>query len=159
MNLLIGLLLTAATTAAAPVDKARPTVALERIPVFLQTDAPDPIGAAYVAKFREALERSSAYRPVANPADARFLVGIVTMDPSEAKLVPEAGRSTVAAVTLQHGNSSGLNQFVYSWVLIAKSNKVDSIVTELVTAIDKEIREIEGLLAEPSSKARSPLDP
>ena len=144
MNLLTGLLLAAAATAPAPVDTARLAASLERIPVFLQTNAPDPIGAIYVAKLREALERSSAYRPAVNPASARFLVGIVTMDPNEANLVSDAGRSTIAAVTLQPGQSPGRNQFVYSWVLVAKRHEVDSRVTALVTAIDKQIQQLES---------------
>lgn len=144
MNILIGLLLAAATTAPAPVDTARLTASRERIPVFLQTNAPDPIGALYVATLRAALERSSTYRPAADPAGARFLVGIVTMDPHEATLVADAGRSTIAAVTLQSGNVPGRNQFVYSWVLVAKGNEVDTRVTALVTAIDTQIQELEG---------------
>lgn len=150
MNLLIGLVLTAATaltTPAAPVEKTSAAVTVQKIPVYLQTDAQDAVGASYVARLREVLEASSEYRPVSEPARARFIVGIVTMDPNEADPEASAGRATVAAVTLQRENGDGLNQFVYSWVMVAKRDKVDSLATELVAAIDKEIQSLEGIPA------------
>jgi len=148
VNLVIGLLLAAitATTAPAAVETAAPKAAVEKIPVFLQTDARDAVGATYVAKLREALAGSRAYRPVTNPASARFVVGIVTMDPNEADSKAGASQSTVAAVTLQRENAPGLNQFVYSWVLVAKRDKVDSLATELLAAIDQEIQGLEGVM-------------
>jgi len=139
VNLLIGLVLAATTATTAPVDQARPTAALERVPIFLHTDARDPVGAIYVARLREALAASSAYRPVMNPAGAQFVVGIVTMDPDEAESASGNGHATAAAVTLRRESAAGLNQFVYSWVLVARRDRVDSMVTELLTAIDKEI--------------------
>ena len=147
MNFVIGLLLMAAaatTTPPAPVKKPTPTVAVEKIPVFLHIDAQDAVGATYVARLRQALEGSSVYRPVSNPAAARFVVGIVTMDPNEAESGSGAGDSTVAAVTLQRESATGLNQFVYSWVLVAKRDKVDALATELFTVIDREIQDLEG---------------
>ena len=96
---------------------------------------------------REALEASGTYRPVMNPADARFVIGVVTMDPIEAALGSGAGLSTVAAVTLQLENPNGLNQFIYSWVLVANRDKVDSLATDLFAAIDKEIHELDGSVA------------
>lgn len=148
MNVVIGLLLTAALATATPpvpVEKTTAATAVEKIPVFLQTDAGDAIGASYVARFRAALEESRAYRPVMNPAHARFVVGILTMDPNETEVRSGSGQSTVAAVTLQRESATGLNQFVYSWVLAARRDTVDSLATELLAAIDKEIQELEGL--------------
>jgi len=150
MNLLIGLVLmaaTALTAPAAPVDKPTPAATAQRVPVFLQTDAEDAVGAAYVARLREVLEDSSAYRPVLNPAHARFIVGIVTMDPGEAEAGSAAGFSMVVAVTLQRENAEGLNDFVYSWVLVAKRDKVDTLAAELIAAIDQEIQGLEGVPA------------
>jgi hypothetical protein len=150
VNLLIGLVLTAATaltTPATPVAKTSPAATAAKIPVFLQTDAQDVVGAAYVARLREVLESSSAYRPVLNPAHARFIVGILTMDPNEAEAGLASGHSTVASVTLQRENGEGLNQFVYSWVLVARRDKVDALATELIAAIDKEIQSLEGVPA------------
>ena len=148
VNLVIGLLLAAITATTAPVaaETAAPKAAAEKIPVFLQTDARDAVGAAYVAKLREALAGSSAYRSVATPSSARFVVGIVTMDPNEADSSAGVSQSTVAAVTLQRENAPGLNQFVYSWVLVAKRDKVDSLATELLSAIDQEIHGLEGVM-------------
>lgn len=146
MNLLIGLMLTALTVVTNPpaaVDSNTPSAAVERTPIFLQTDAQDAVGAAYVTRLRNALQTSSTFRAVANPADARFIVGIVTMDPNEAEAGAAPGRATVAAVTLQRENAPGLNQFVYSWVLVAKPDKVDSLATELLAAVDQEIRALE----------------
>ena len=147
MDFVIGLLMAAVaatTTLPAAGEKTLPRAAVERIPVFLQTDTRDLIGATYVTRLREAFDESSAYRPVRNPAMARFIVGVLTMDPNEADVESGTGLSTVAAVTLQREGGTGLNQFVYSWVLVARLNTVNSLVTELVSAIDKEIRELEG---------------
>jgi hypothetical protein len=152
VNVLIGLLLTAAaaaatpaaTSPAAPLERTAPVTAVEKVAVFLQTDARDDVGAAYVARLRQVLETSSSYRPVTNPASARFVVGIVTMDPNEAEAGSAAGHATVAAVTLQRENAADLNEFVYSWVLVARRDKVNVLATELYAAIDKEIRELEG---------------
>ena len=146
MNLLIGLLLAAATTTTTPrlpVEKTLPP-AVERMPIYLQTDANDVLGAIYVERLRDALAGSDAYRPVTIPANARFLVGVLTMDPNEGEAGSGTGGATVAAVTLQLQNPAGLNQFVYSWVLVAKRDKVDALATELLAAIDKEIRDLEG---------------
>jgi hypothetical protein len=147
VNVVFGLLfalLTTTPTAPKPVESTPPSPAVEKVPVFLHIDAQDAVGAAYVVKLREALEASRTYRPVMNPTKARFVIGIVTMDPNEAELGSGAGRSTVAAVTLQLENAKGLNQFVYSWVLFANRDKVDSLVTDLVVAIDKEIQDLDG---------------
>src|SRR3954470_21753468 len=84
---------------------------VQRVPVFLQSSAEDAVGAAYVRKLRDALETSTTYRPVTSVADAQFLIGIVTMDPTEGESGAGAGRSTVAAVTLQLENAKGLNAF------------------------------------------------
>ena len=66
MNLVVGLLLAvgvATTTPSAPLEKTPPApLAVDRTPVYLQTDAQDPIGAIYVAKLRAALEGSSEAR-------------------------------------------------------------------------------------------------
>lgn len=147
MNVVMGLLLTVAaatTTQPSSVDMRTLMAAVEKIPVFLHTDARDAVGAAYVARLREALAGSSVYRPVMNPASAQFIVGIVTIDPAEADSGSGAGRSTVAAVTLQRENAAGLNQFLYSWVVVAKRDRVGSLATELLTAIDQEIQRLEG---------------
>lgn len=146
-----GLLLVALTTVGpvAPVVEAAP-LAVEQVPVFLHVDAPDAVGATCVAKFRAALQGSGAYRTVTSPADARFVVGIVTIDPNEAEEGSVAGRSTVAAVTLQRENAAGLNHFVYSWVVVARPDKLDAIVSELVEAVDREIRDVEQTAPQPA---------
>jgi hypothetical protein len=147
VNFVIGLLLlTAAAATNTPPAQAEktPVAAADRIPVFLHTDARDTVGATCVARLREALEESSAYSPVMNPASARFVVSIVTMDPNEAELGSGPGHATVAAVTLQGEHATGLNQFVYSWVLVARQHTVDSLATELFTAIDEQIQRFEG---------------
>jgi hypothetical protein len=112
------------------------------VPVYLQFSAEDEVGTMYVNKLRDALESSSAYRRVMTTADAKFVIGIVTMDPNDAELGSGAGNSTVAAVTLQLQNTNGLNYMVYSWVLVANRGKVDSLATDLFAAIDKEIRDL-----------------
>ncbi len=146
MTFLIGLLLAAATATSTPpasLEKTIPAAAVEKIPVFLQTDAHDEVGAAYVAKLRQALENSTDYRSVPNPTGARFIVGILTMDPNEANVEAAAGLATVAAITLQRDNGTGVNEFVYSWVLVARKNTVESLAADLLSAIDKEIRDFE----------------
>ena len=117
VSAVIGLVLALATTT--------PVVAVERVPVFLQSSAEDAVGAAYVYKLREALETSTTCRPVTKAADAQFVIGVVTMDPHETALGSGAGRSTVAAVTLQLENAKGLNAFICSWVLVANREKID----------------------------------
>jgi hypothetical protein len=148
VNLVIALLMAVgvATSSSAPLEKTPPPppVAVERTPVYLQTDAQDPVGAIYVAKLRAALEGSSDYRPVVNPSAARFVIAVLTMDPNETESEAETGRATVASVTLQRENPTGLNEFVYGWVLTAKWNKVDVLVTALISAIDKEIHDFDG---------------
>ncbi len=139
MSAVIGLLLALATTT--------PAAVVERVPVFLQFNAQDAVGATYVYKLRAALETSTIYRPVTKAADARFVIGIVTMDPNEAELGSGAGNSTVAAVTLQIENTKGLNHFIYSWVLVANRDKVDSLATDLFAAIDREIQELSAQVA------------
>ena len=134
MGTLIGLLLALATTT--------PPHATAKVPIFMQSSAEDQVGAMYVSKLADALESSSAYRRVGVPSDARFVIGIVTMDPNDAELGSGVGTSTVAAVTLQLENTKGLNYIVYSWVLVANRAKVDSLATDLFAAIDKEIQEI-----------------
>jgi hypothetical protein len=134
VSAVIGLLVALATTT--------PAVAPVKVPIFLQSNAEDTVGAAYVNKLREALAASTIYRPVTKPADAQFVIGIVTMDPNEAELGSGAGHSTVASVTLQLENAKGLNYVVYSWVLIANRDKVDSLATDLLAAIDREIQEL-----------------
>lgn len=147
MTLVMSVLLAALTTVITPpvrIDSAKPQTAVEKMPIFLQTNAPDAVGATYVARLREALEKSPSYRTALTSADAQFVVGIVTMDPNEAEPASGIGRSTVAAVTLYRENTTGHNQFVYSWVLVARRDKVDRLVSELIAAIDKEIQGIEG---------------
>jgi hypothetical protein len=128
----LGLLLMMATTT--------PPHASAKTPIYLQFSAEDEVGAMYVNKLRDALESSSAYRRVTTVTDAKFVIGIVTMDPNEADLGSGAGNSTVAAVTLQLQNTAGLNYIVYSWVLIANRGKVDSLATDLFAAIDAQIQ-------------------
>ena len=134
MSALIGLLVALATTT--------PPHASVKVPVFLQFSAQDTVGAMYVEKLRETLETSAAYQRVMTATEAQFVIGIVTMDPSEADLGAGAGRSTVAAVTLQVENAKGLNYMVYSWVLIANRDKVNTLATDLFGAIDSEIQEL-----------------
>jgi hypothetical protein len=146
VNLIIGLVaaVIATTTPARPhVEHPAAAPAVEKIPVFLQSEVHDEIGALYVARFRDALAQSSTYRPVTTASGARFVVGFLTMDPNEAEAGIATGHATVAAVTLQRENGSGLNELVYSWVLVARRDKVDSLVTQLVGAIDQEIRGLE----------------
>jgi hypothetical protein len=150
VNAAVGILLAALTTTTTPPGKtieAAP-IAAERTPIYLHVDAPDAVGAAYVARLRHALQGSSAYRAATHPSDARFVVGIVTMDPSEGGTGAVAGNSTVAAVTLQRESETGLNQYVYSWVLVATRDKVDAVVADVLAAIDREIR----VLDEPASQ-------
>jgi hypothetical protein len=148
VQILLGLLLALTTTTpsvAGPMSNSAvttPAAAIEKVPVFLHVDAEDTVGATYVDKLRAALETSTGYRAVKNATDAQFVIGIVTMDPSEAEPGAGAGRSTVAAVTLQLQNANGLNYMVYSWVLVANRERVDSLVGDLFTAIDKEIKEL-----------------
>ena len=108
MSALFGLLIALATT-----TPAKPVAVVEKVPVYLQFSAEDAVGAAYVRKLREALEGSAAYRSVATAADARFVIGIGTMDPAEAQVGSDAGESTVASVTLQLENTGGLNYMIY----------------------------------------------
>jgi hypothetical protein len=146
VNVFMGLVLAviATTTPARPqADRTAPATTVEKVPVFVQSEVHDAIGALYVARFRDALEASSGYRPVTTPAAARFVVGFLTMDPNEADASAASSQSTVAAVTLQRETGSGLNELVYSWVLVARRDKVDSLVTELASAIDQEIRGLE----------------
>jgi hypothetical protein len=145
VNLLIGLLLAIATTNTPRPAPAVATAAEAKTPVFVQTEADDAVGAVYVAKFREALSESSGYRSVTTPGAARFVVGIITMDPNEAEPTSGAGQSTVAAITLQLQNESGLNQIVYSWVLVARPGKIEALAGDLLSAVDKEIRNFEGV--------------
>jgi len=142
MSALLGLLIALATT-----TPARPAPVVEKVPVFLQFSADDEVGAAYVHRLREAVEASANYRTVGRAADAQFVIGIVTMDPTEAELGAGAGQSTVASVTLQLENTKGLNYMIYSWVLVANRGKVDSLATGLFTAIDREIRELKAQVA------------
>jgi hypothetical protein len=148
VSLMIGLLLTAAmtTTPAASVETTTASAAVEKTPIYLQTDAEDSVGSTCVTELRAALQRSSSYETVMNPMTARFVVGVLTMDPNEAESASagSTGRSTVAAVTLQRENAAGLNQFVYSWVLVARPDNVGALVSQLVAAIDSEIRDLEG---------------
>ena len=143
MNSVIGFLLMVATTTIPPAIKT-PTAGVDKVPVFLHTEAQDVVGSTYVARLREALKGSTAYRPVMHPADAQFVVTIVTLDPKEVELGSRAGQFTVAAVTLQREQPMGPNQFVYSWVLVARRDKVDTLATELWTAIDKEIQGLDA---------------
>lgn len=130
----LGLLLALATTT--------PPHAAAKVPIYLQASAEDQVGAMYVTKLRDALDSSSTYRRVVTVTDARFVIAIVTMDPNEAELGSGAGTSTVAAVTLQLQNATGLNYIVYSWVLVANRGKVDSLATDLFAAIDAQIKEL-----------------
>ncbi len=146
MGLLVAVLATTTTTPSRPPTASLPpasATAEEKIPVFLQSEVHDAIGALYVAKFRAALQESSIFRPVTSAATARFVLGFLTMDPNGAEAATETAPATAAAVTLQLRNPDGLNQLVYSWVLVARRNNVDSLVTELVGAIDQEIRGLE----------------
>ena len=134
MSAVLGLLLALATT-----TPPRPAA---KVPVYLHFSAEDTVGVMYVDKLCEAVETSGGYKRVMTANDAQFVIGIVTMDPSDADLGAGAGRSTVAAVTLQLENAKGLNYIVHSWVLIANRDKVDSLATDLFGEIDKEIREL-----------------
>jgi len=136
VSVLLSLLMVLATTTP-PAARV-----VEKVPVFVQSNAVDAVGASYVSKLRETLERSSAYRPVSKATDAKFLISVVTMDPNDAELDSSPGHSTVAAVTLQQENANGLNYHVYSWVLIATQSKVDSLAIDLFAAIDKEIQDL-----------------
>ena len=146
MSLLIGFLMSVVAATATPatsIDKTTPA-AVARVPVFLQSDARDIVGADYVVQLRRALEASAAYQPAATPSSARYTVGIVTMDPNEA-VDAGRGQATVAAVTLRQEDGAGRNEFVYSWVLVARHNNVGTLATELLAAIDREIRSLDQL--------------
>jgi hypothetical protein len=143
MSALIGLLIALATVT--PARSA--AVVVERVPVYVQFSADDVVGAQYVQKLRDALEASTTYRSVAKASDAQFVIGIVTMDPIEAELGAGASQSTVASVTLQLENREGLNYMIYSWVLVANREKVDSLATGLFAAIDKEIKDLKAQVA------------
>jgi hypothetical protein len=142
MGLLVAVIATT-TPSRPPVEPAAPAPAFEKIPVFLQSEVHDAVGALYVAKVRDAMQNSDTFVPVANPAGARFVVGFLTMDPNEAEPTTGGDRATAAAVTLQLRNDEGLNQLVYSWVLVARRTNLDSLASELVGAIDKEIHSFE----------------
>jgi hypothetical protein len=143
----LGILLAVLTsTTPSPANNldAAPKAVGEKLPIFVQADTSDAVGAAYVARLHDALRGSPTYRAAANPADARFIVGIITMDPNEAEATG-GGRSTVAAVTLRREASAGSSEFIYSWVLVARRDKVDSLVAELFAAIDREIQGLENV--------------
>jgi len=137
VSAVIGLLIALATT-----TPAKPSATFQRPPIFVQSNAVDPVGAEFVRKLREALGTSTTYRSVINPSDAQYVIGIVTMDPDDAAVGSGAGRSTVASVTLQLENTKGLNHFIYSWVLVANQDKVDELTVELFAAIDREIQDL-----------------
>jgi hypothetical protein len=145
VNLVLGLMIAAVLAVDPPVQPARkaPAAPAEAIPLFLQTDAGDELGAVYVSRFRDALRESHDYRTVTSPSDARFIVSILTMDPSEGDGTPV--NTTVAGITLQRENRGGRNQFVYSWVLVAKRGNVAILADRLLEAIDAQIRDFEGL--------------
>ena len=145
MSAVIGLLIALATTTPAKPSATAATV--RRAPIFVQSNAIDPVGVALVRKLREALDTSAIYKPVTNPPDAQYVIGIVTMDPDDAAVGSGAGRSTVASVTLQLENTKGLNHFIYSWVLVANEDKVDTLATELFAAIDREIQDLNAQVA------------
>lgn len=142
MSAVIGLLLALATT-----TPARPSVTVQRAPIFVQSNAIDPVGTALVLKLREALETSTIYRSVTKPTDAQYVIGIVTMDPDDAAVGAGAGQSTVASVTLQLENTKGLNHFIYSWVLVANRDKVNALGPDLFAAIDREIQDLNAQVA------------
>jgi len=146
VNLLFGLFLAVVTATTAPAtgrEKTPPLPAPERHAVYVQSEVHDAIGAMYVLKLQEALAGSSAFKPVTDPASARFVVGIVTMDPNEAEPESGIGHSTAAAITLQIRSETGLNPLLHSWVLVSNRDRVDLLVAELVTAIYLEIKEVE----------------
>jgi len=142
VSAVIGLLLALATT-----TPARPSAVVHKAPVFVQFNTVDPVGQALIRKLQEALDTSAVYRPVLNPADAQYVIGIVTMDPDEAAVGPGTGQSTVASVTLQLENTKGLNHFIYSWVLVANQDKVGVLATDLLAAIDREIQDLNAQIA------------
>jgi hypothetical protein len=142
VSALIGLLLALATT-----TPARPSVAVHKAPIFVQSNAVDPVGQALVRKLCEALDTSTIYRPVMNATDAQYVIGIVTMDPDDAAVGSGAGQSTVASVTLQLENTKGLNHFIYSWVLVANEDKVNTLAPDLFAAIDREIQDLNAQVA------------
>lgn len=143
MSSVIALLMALAATT----TPAKPPVVVHKAPIFIQTNAVDPVGTALVRKLCDALDTSTLYRPVTNPADAQYVVGIVTMDPDDAAVGTGAGRSTVASVTLQLENTKGLNHFIYSWVLVANQDKIDTLAEQLFGAIDREIQDLNAQVA------------
>ena len=132
---------------AATTTPAKPPVVVHKAPIFIQTNAVDPVGTALVRKLGDALDTSTLYRPVRNPTDAQYVIGIVTMDPDDAAVGTGAGRSTVASVTLQLENTKGLNHFVYSWVLVANQDKIETLAEQLFAAIDREIQDLNAQVA------------
>jgi hypothetical protein len=142
VSAVIGLLLALATT-----TPAKPSVTVHRAPIFVQFNAVDPVGKAFVRKLRDALDTSTIYRPVMIATDAQYVVGIVTMDPDDAAVGSGAGQSTVASVTLQLQNTKGLNHFIYSWVLVANHDKIDTLAGDLFAAIDREIQDLNTQVA------------
>ena len=142
MSAVIGLLMALATT-----TPARPVATVQRAPIFVQSNAVDPVGTAFIRKLRDALDASTTYRTVANPSDAQYVIGIVTMDPDDAAVGSGAGQSTVASVTLQLENTKGLNHFVYSWVLVANQDKINTLAEQLFAAIDREIQDLNAQVA------------
>jgi hypothetical protein len=143
VSAVIGLLIALATTTPA----RTPIATVQRAPIFVQFNALDPVGKALVRKLREALDTSTVYRPVASPSDAQYVIGIVTMDPDDAAVGSGMGVSTVASVTLQLENTKGLNHFIYSWVLVANEDKVNTLATDLFGAIDREIQDLNAQVA------------
>jgi hypothetical protein len=145
MSAVIGLLIALATTT--PAKPSATAVTVRRPPIFVQSNAVDPVGMALVRKLRQALDTSSIYKPVANALDAQYVLGIVTMDPDDAAVGSGTGLATVASVTLQLENTKGLNHFIYSWVLVANQDKVDTLAVELFAAIDREIQDLNAQVA------------
>jgi len=144
VSAVIGLLMALALTTTTP---AKPSVAVQRLPIFVQSNAVDPVGTEFVRKLRVALDASTIYRPVKNPADAQYVIGIVTMDPDDAAVGSGAGTATVASVTLQLENTKGLNHFIYSWVLVANEDKVETLAVQLFAAIDREIQDLNAQIS------------
>lgn len=159
MHLAIALLL--ALVSAAPAlaaDRTSLSVSSVPIGIFLQSEANDRLGELCAERLREALDRSKVFHAVDTPASAQFVVGLLTMDPREAEAAAgttAGGESTVAAVTLQRENSPNLNELVYSWVLVARRDNIDALIAQLVTAIDREIRELPGQASGPAGSVSS----
>jgi hypothetical protein len=114
-----------------------PVQSQSRIPIYLASKTKDSVGQQYAYHLREAIAGSTRYRLINSFLGAKFMVDVVSVDPSEG--LPSVPQQIWTACSVVLMDSNGV-MMTHS-VIIVGSNVVQQQAMRMMASIDEDIRE------------------